>query len=74
MVSRTYPDIVIPFNLNVTLKGYAWQTNQVGLAIDNIVAYELVKPDGKMIEVTEESDSELFFGLKVIFLPYPFGN
>ncbi|KAF8344646.1 FAD dependent oxidoreductase [Amanita rubescens] len=44
--------------------GYAWQTNQVGLAIDNIVAYELVKPDGKMIEVTEESDSELFFGLK----------
>ncbi|KAF8332476.1 FAD dependent oxidoreductase [Amanita rubescens] len=44
--------------------GYAWQTNQVGLAIDTIVAYELVKPDGKVIKVTEESDSELFFGLK----------
>ena len=72
VVSRTYPDIVILSSLKVTLKGYAWQTNRVGLAIDTIVAYELVKPDGKVIKVTEESDPELFFGLKVILLSCPF--
>jgi len=72
VVSRIYPDIVIISSLNVTLKGYTWQTNQIGLAIDTIVAYELVKPDGKVIKVTEESDPELFFGLKVIFLSSPF--
>ena len=30
------------------------------------MAYELVKPDGNVVTVTEASDSELFFGLKVI--------
>ncbi|KAF8319537.1 FAD-binding domain-containing protein [Amanita rubescens] len=44
--------------------GYAWKTNQVGLGIDTIVAYELVKPNGKVVKVTKQSDAELFFGLK----------
>ncbi|KAK2462596.1 hypothetical protein APHAL10511_005329 [Amanita phalloides] len=44
--------------------GYSWKTNEYGLAIDNTLAYELVKPDGNVVKVTELSDSELFFGLK----------
>jgi len=48
--------------------GYAWKSNQYGLAFDTITEYELVKPDGSVVVVTEGSDSELFFGLKVIHL------
>ncbi|KAF8630777.1 hypothetical protein AX15_002727 [Amanita polypyramis BW_CC] len=44
--------------------GYSWKGNQYGLAIDTITAYELVKPNGRVVQVTEESDAELFFGLK----------
>ena len=49
----------------IVLLGYGWQTNQRGLTIDHVVAYELVKPDGAVVSVTEDSDSELFWGLKV---------
>jgi hypothetical protein len=40
-------DILDMVSLIVVLsfEGYAWQTNQYGLAIDNIAAYELVKSD-----------------------------
>ncbi|KAF8329195.1 FAD dependent oxidoreductase [Amanita rubescens] len=44
--------------------GYSWKSNQYGLAIDTIIAYQLVKPNGDVVTVTEETDSELFFGLK----------
>ncbi|KAF8970543.1 hypothetical protein BDZ97DRAFT_1914448 [Flammula alnicola] len=44
--------------------GYSWKTNQYGLAVDNVVAFELVKPDGTVVTVTHASDPELFFGLK----------
>ncbi|KAF8724704.1 hypothetical protein AX14_008667 [Amanita brunnescens Koide BX004] len=44
--------------------GYSWKSNQHGLAVDSITAYELVKPDGNVVIVTEASGSELFFGLK----------
>ncbi|KAG6834621.1 hypothetical protein H0H93_008524, partial [Arthromyces matolae] len=44
--------------------GYSWLTNQHGLTIDTVVAFELVKPNGDIVNVTETSDSELFFGLK----------
>ncbi|KAF8182932.1 hypothetical protein BJ912DRAFT_562318 [Pholiota molesta] len=44
--------------------GYSWKTNQYGLAVDNVLAFQLVKPDGQVIVVTKFSDSELFFGLK----------
>jgi hypothetical protein len=46
------------------LKGYSWQTNQYGLTVDNILAYELVLPNGDIMMVTEASNPELFFGLK----------
>ncbi|KAF5319624.1 hypothetical protein D9619_008814 [Psilocybe cf. subviscida] len=44
--------------------GYAWKSNQHGLAVDNVVAYELVTPNGKIVNVTHDSDPQLFFGLK----------
>ncbi|KAF4610652.1 hypothetical protein D9613_006783 [Agrocybe pediades] len=46
--------------------GYSWKTNQYGLTIDTVVAYELVKPDGSTVTtVTKTSDpAKLFFGLK----------
>ncbi|KAK0229779.1 FAD-binding domain-containing protein [Armillaria nabsnona] len=44
--------------------GYSWLSNQYGLAIDNVVAYELVVPNGTAVTVTEGSDPDLFFSLK----------
>ncbi|KAG6917992.1 hypothetical protein DXG01_017002 [Tephrocybe rancida] len=44
--------------------GYSWLTNQYGLAVDTVVAYELVKPTGDIVTITQESDPDLFFGLK----------
>lgn len=43
----------------LSFSGYSWKTNQVGLAIDTIVAYELVTP-GK----SGQSDGK--FGLGVV--------
>jgi len=40
-------------------------TNQHGLTVDTLTSFELVKPDGSVITVTESSDSELFWALKV---------
>jgi FAD/FMN-containing dehydrogenase len=45
--------------------GYSWKTNQYGLTIDTVVAFELVKPDGTVLQVTSETEPDLFFGLKV---------
>ncbi|KAF9225427.1 FAD-binding domain-containing protein [Gyrodon lividus] len=44
--------------------GYSYLTNQYGLTIDTVEAYELVSPDGTVRNVTEKSDLELFFGLR----------
>ncbi|KAI5824942.1 FAD-binding domain-containing protein [Schizophyllum commune Tattone D] len=44
--------------------GYSWYTNQHGLAIDNVLAFELVKPSGEIALVSEKSDPDLFFVLK----------
>ncbi|RDB26962.1 hypothetical protein Hypma_005131 [Hypsizygus marmoreus] len=44
--------------------GYSWKTNQYGLTVDTITAFELVKPSGAVVTVTETSDPDLFFGLK----------
>ena len=48
-----------------TCLGYSWLTNQYGLTVDTVTAFELVKPDGQLVTVTEASDPNLFFGLKV---------
>lgn len=33
--------------------------------MDTVTAFELVKPDGDVVTVTQLSDPKLFFGLKV---------
>lgn len=35
------------------------------MAIDTVTAFELVKPDGTIVNVTDESDHDLFFALRV---------
>ncbi|KAG9092275.1 hypothetical protein FS749_015870 [Ceratobasidium sp. UAMH 11750] len=44
--------------------GYSWLSNQYGLAIDNVVAFEVVLPNGTITTATESIDPDLFFGLK----------
>ncbi|KAF9460196.1 hypothetical protein BDZ94DRAFT_1324266 [Collybia nuda] len=44
--------------------GYSWKSNQYGLAVDSAVAFELVKPNGDVVNVTSTSDPTLFSGLK----------
>lgn len=52
-------------NSLISWLGYSWKTNQYGLTIDSVVAFELVKPDGNVVIVTETSYPKLFWGLKV---------
>ncbi|KAJ2920996.1 hypothetical protein H1R20_g16097, partial [Candolleomyces eurysporus] len=52
--------------------GYSWKTNQHGLTIDTVSAFELVKPNGEVVKVTEKRDPELFFGLKGASNNFPF--
>ncbi|KAJ7017545.1 FAD-binding domain-containing protein [Mycena alexandri] len=44
--------------------GYNWLSNQVGLTVDIVVSYELVKPNGDIVTVTQTSSPDLFFALK----------
>ncbi|KZT01206.1 FAD-binding domain-containing protein [Laetiporus sulphureus 93-53] len=44
--------------------GYSWLTNEHGLTFDNVIAYEMVLPNGTITTVTEASDPDLFFGMK----------
>ncbi|KAK0184506.1 FAD dependent oxidoreductase [Armillaria mellea] len=50
--------------------GYSYLSNQYGLAIDNVVAYELVAPNASVVTVTEGNDPDLFFSLKGGFNNY----
>lgn len=45
--------------------GYSFKTNQHGLGLDNVVAFELVLPNGSVTSVSATSNEELFFSLKV---------
>ncbi|KAH9963685.1 hypothetical protein BJV74DRAFT_880011 [Russula compacta] len=45
--------------------GYSWKTNQYGLTIDSVTAFELVLPNGDVAVVTEK-DEDLWFALKGI--------
>lgn len=44
--------------------GYSWKTNQYGLTIDTVQAFELVMPNGTATTVTSD-DEDLFWALKV---------
>lgn len=50
--------------LILKIAGYSWLSNQHGLTIDNIVAYELVLPDGT-IQTVDQGTPDLLYGLKV---------
>ena len=62
--SRTSCVIVNPFYLHRHAAGYSWKTNQYGLTVDTVTAFELVLPSGKVVKVTEK-DEDLWFALKV---------
>ncbi|KAI5886835.1 uncharacterized protein SCHCODRAFT_01161073 [Schizophyllum commune H4-8] len=47
-------------------------TNERGLALDNVVGFELVKPDGGVALVSDKSDPNLFFVLKLLRKRYRF--
>jgi FAD/FMN-containing dehydrogenase len=44
--------------------GYSWKTNQYGLTIDTVTAFEVVLPNGSVRVVTEK-DEDLWFALRV---------
>jgi FAD/FMN-containing dehydrogenase len=44
--------------------GYSYKTIKFGLTIDNVAGYELVLPNGSIINVTS-NDDDLWFGLRV---------
>ncbi|KAF5337661.1 hypothetical protein D9758_012993 [Tetrapyrgos nigripes] len=50
--------------------GYSWLSNQYGLTLDNVVAFELVKPDGTVATITDDSDADLFWALRGGFNNY----
>ncbi|OCH91179.1 FAD-binding domain-containing protein [Obba rivulosa] len=50
--------------------GYSWKTNQFGLTIDTVEAFELVLPNGTVTNVTSSSNPDLFFALKGGFNNY----
>jgi FAD/FMN-containing dehydrogenase len=45
--------------------GYSWFSNQYGLTIDTVQAFEVVLPNGTIATVSDTAYPDLFFGLKV---------
>ena len=56
--------VSIPLYADTSPTGYSYKTNQHGLAIDTIVGYNLVLPNGTVACVTQSTHPDLFFGLK----------
>ncbi|KJA16702.1 hypothetical protein HYPSUDRAFT_47071 [Hypholoma sublateritium FD-334 SS-4] len=44
--------------------GYSWVTNQVGVSCDTVHQFEVALPTGKVVNATNTTNSDLFFGLK----------
>ena len=44
--------------------GMGWTSRRLGLTIDNMLSAELVTADGRIIEVSPQSEPELFWGLR----------
>lgn len=45
--------------------GFSLKTNQYGLGIDNIIAIQIVLPNGEILDVNEQYHGDLFQALKV---------
>ncbi len=46
------------------VSGYSFKTSQYGLTVDNIAGFEVVLPNGIIINVTPK-DEDLWFALRV---------
>ncbi|KAF5369611.1 hypothetical protein D9757_010448 [Collybiopsis confluens] len=44
--------------------GFSWITDQHGLTVDTMVAFDLVLPNGTFVQVNNASNPDLFFALK----------
>ncbi|TFK95094.1 hypothetical protein BDV98DRAFT_598799 [Pterulicium gracile] len=44
--------------------GFSWLTAERGLAVDNIIAYQLVLPNGDLTDVSADANPDLFWALK----------
>ncbi|THH19350.1 hypothetical protein EW146_g1809 [Bondarzewia mesenterica] len=53
----------IPNSCSIMILGYSWKTNQYGLTVDTVEAFEMVFPNGTISIVTPAYE-DLFFGLK----------
>lgn len=58
------PHTGIPLIL-IARAGYSFKTNEYGLAVDNIVAFNVVLPNGTPVKVTAGEHEDLFWALKV---------
>lgn len=47
------------------ISGYSFRTNQYGLSVDSVVAYNLVLPNGTIVTASEDECPELLWALKV---------
>ena len=45
--------------------GYSFLSNQYGLSVDNVLAYNVVLPDGTPVTATKDEYDDLFWALKV---------
>ena len=44
--------------------GLGWLMSKYGLAADNVIEIQLVTADGRIVDVTESSDPDLFWALR----------
>lgn len=44
--------------------GFGWLSRKHGLTIDNLVAADVVTADGKLVQVSETENSDLFWGIR----------
>ena len=50
--------------MSYAVLGYSYHSSQYGLSLDNVAGFELVLPNGKIMNVTSKDD-DLWFGLRV---------
>ena len=61
-VSRNVRDL---YQFLTRIAGFSFKTNEYGLTIDTVKGFELVLSNGTATNVTESTNPDLFFALKV---------